>query len=60
MKNTLEQASNLLIACYENGGKLLLCGNGGSAADCAHILGELVKGFMKKRPLSAELIEFLR
>ena len=34
---------------------MLLCGNGGSAADCAHILGELVKGFCQKRPLPAEL-----
>lgn len=32
------------------GRKLLLCGNGGSAADCEHISGELLKGFLKKRP----------
>lgn len=57
MRNTLREAVDALIGCYENGGKLLLCGNGGSAADSAHILGELVKGFMKKRPLSPELIE---
>ena len=43
-----------LIACYEKGGKVLLCGNGGSCADCDHIVGELMKGFLKKRPLSAE------
>ena len=47
-------ATNALIACYENGGKVLLCGNGGSAADADHIVGELMKGFLKKRPLSAE------
>ena len=41
--------------CFRAGGKLLLCGNGGSAADCAHIAGELVKGFLKKRPLSEAL-----
>ena len=40
-----------IIACYEKGGKLLLCGNGGSCADCDHIVGELMKGFLKKRPL---------
>ncbi len=45
-----------LIKCYENGGKVLLCGNGGSAADCGHIAGELLKGFLKKRPLPADLI----
>lgn len=46
-----QQTINLLINTYENGGKLLLCGNGGSAADCGHIVGELMKGFLKKRPL---------
>lgn len=54
MINALE-ATQEIIRCYQNGGKLLLCGNGGSAADCAHITGELVKGFLKKRPLTAEL-----
>ena len=47
-------ARDALIACYEQGGKVLLCGNGGSCADCDHIVGELMKGFLKKRPLSAE------
>lgn len=37
--------------CYKNGNKLLICGNGGSAADSAHITGELMKGFKKKRPI---------
>ena len=37
---------------YSQGGKLLVCGNGGSAADSDHIVGELMKGFYKKRPLS--------
>ena len=50
-----EQATRTIIRCYQNGGKLLLCGNGGSAADCAHITGELVKGFLKKRPLHAKM-----
>ena len=44
-----------LIAVFRAGGKLLLCGNGGSCADCDHIAGELVKGFLKKRPLPAPL-----
>ncbi len=38
--------------CHDNGGKILCCGNGGSAADCDHFAGELLKGFLKKRPLS--------
>ena len=45
------EATRQIIRCYQKGGKLLLCGNGGSAADCAHIAGELGKGFLKKRPL---------
>lgn len=50
----IEKATQEIISCYEKGGKVLLCGNGGSAADCEHISGELMKGFLKKRPLSAE------
>ncbi len=53
-KNEIQTAANAIIACYQKGGKLLLCGNGGSCADCDHIVGELMKGFLKKRPLSAE------
>ena len=47
----LKRTIDRLIACYRAGGKLMVCGNGGSAADSAHIVGELVKGFLKKRPL---------
>ena len=50
----IEQAAEALIACFRGGGKLLLAGNGGSAADCLHIAGELLKGFRSTRPLSAE------
>lgn len=50
----IADARDALIACYEGGGKVLLCGNGGSCADCDHIVGELMKGFLKKRPLSEE------
>ena len=51
-KQEIEDARDAIIECYEKGGKLLLCGNGGSCTDCDHILGELMKGFLKKRPLS--------
>ena len=47
----IEPAVQLLCDAFRNGNKLLVCGNGGSAADSAHIVGELVKGFLKKRPL---------
>ena len=40
------------IETYRRGGKLILCGNGGSAADCAHITGELMKGFLSKRTVT--------
>lgn len=44
-----------LVACFENEGKVLLAGNGGSAADCHHIAGELVGRFKKnRRPIPAQ------
>ena len=56
-RGAIEQAARALIAGFKAGGKLLLCGNGGSCADCDHIAGELVKGFLRKRPLAAALRE---
>ena len=53
-RDAVESARDLLIDTYREGGKLLLCGNGGSAADCDHIAGELLKGFLSHRPLSEE------
>lgn len=55
MRSQLADAAETLICCLETGGKILLCGNGGSAADCEHIAGELLKGFKKRRPLPPEL-----
>ena len=56
IKNALE----LIIDTYKNGGKILVCGNGGSCADCEHIVGELMKGFLKKRPLDGSLMEEMK
>ena len=53
-KDDIKSAYDTIINCYQNGSKLLCCGNGGSAADCDHLVGELMKGFLKKRPLSAD------
>ena len=53
-REELQKAVELLCEAYANGGKLLLCGNGGSCADAQHIAGELMKGFLKKRPLTGE------
>ena len=50
----ITQAAEMLIACFRRGNKLLLAGNGGSAADCLHIAGELLKGFNLPRPLPPE------
>ena len=54
VKDALELAIQTTVDCFEAGGKLLVCGNGGSSSDSAHIVGELVKGFLKKRPISEE------
>ena len=49
----------LLEESYENGGKLLVAGNGGSAADAEHIVGELMKGFKLPRKPEADFAEKL-
>ena len=54
-KTDIENAKDAIIKSFESGGKLLLCGNGGSAADCEHIVGELMKGFLSKRRLPETL-----
>ena len=54
---SIEAAKELMIETYRKGGKLLLCGNGGSCADCDHIVGELLKGFLLRREISQELRE---
>jgi D-sedoheptulose 7-phosphate isomerase len=59
VKPAIEAACNQLIACYENGGKVLVCGNGGSCADADHIVGELMKSFELKRPIKTAIQEKL-
>lgn len=51
---SIQQAYTVLRLCFRSGGKVLLCGNGGSAADADHWAGELLKGFCKTRPLSRQ------
>jgi D-sedoheptulose 7-phosphate isomerase len=51
LKEVIWDAFSRLAACFRGGGRLLLCGNGGSACDCEHIAGELMKGFLLRRPL---------
>ena len=54
-RHSLLKAIELLRTTFLNGGKLLVCGNGGSAADAEHLSGELMKGFLKKRPITPDL-----
>lgn len=57
----IKNALDLILDTYKNDGKILVCGNGGSAADSEHIVGELMKGFLKKREVTDERIpEYLR
>ena len=59
MREEIELVFCIMKDSYEKGGKLLVCGNGGSAADSDHIVGELMKGFYKQRKLpAAEKIRF--
>lgn len=54
-REAMEQAVKVLVESYAAGGKLLVCGNGGSAADSEHIVGELMKGFLLPRRLGGEM-----
>lgn len=57
MRKELEKAANMLVETYHNGGKVLVCGNGGSCADAEHIVGELMKGFLSKRKLTDDEVK---
>lgn len=59
LRTALQDMLAVLLAASKSGKKILLCGNGGSASDCLHIAGELMKGFTKKRPLTKEQREKL-
>ena len=53
------EAFKTILKTYNNGGTLFICGNGGSAADAEHIVGELMKSFKKKRPMDEKIQESL-
>ena len=55
-KNDIKNALKLILDTYKNKGTVLVCGNGGSAADSEHIVGELMKGFRLKRPVTDDRI----
>ena len=54
-RNQVKAAYEALLATYRAGGKVLCCGNGGSASDSEHIVGELLKKFKKHRDIPADL-----
>lgn len=58
-KEDIKRAGSLIIESYKEDGKLMACGNGGSCSDADHIIGELMKSFSKKRPVSSDLASAL-
>jgi len=60
LKEPIKIAAETIIKTFQNGGKLLVCGNGGSCSDADHIVGELMKSFEGRRPLSQPLQENLK
>ena len=59
-KEDLRAAVEAICASYRKGGKLIACGNGGSASDAEHIVGELMKGFLLPRKLGKDWEEKFR
>lgn len=53
-RDDIVAAEKMLLDTYYGGGKILVCGNGGSCADCDHIVGELMKGFLLPRKMNEE------
>ena len=59
-RDDIMAAFEALLAACKAGGKVLVCGNGGSASDAEHIVGELLKKFKKHRDIPAEVAAKLR
>lgn len=59
-REQIQAAFEMIKDCYEQEGTLLICGNGGSASDAEHIVGELMKEFARKRPIPEEMKEMLK
>ncbi len=57
LHNPIVEAIELLLNCVKNKGTIFVCGNGGSAADAEHIVGELMKSFLKKRPVNIDFAQ---
>lgn len=59
LRDNISRAAGMIIKTFTAGGKLLICGNGGSSADSDHLVGELMKSFEMKRPLDISFKERL-
>ncbi|MDP4222087.1 MAG: SIS domain-containing protein [Bacteroidota bacterium] len=57
LRDSMAEAAGMIIKCYTKGGKLLICGNGGSSSDADHMVAELMKGFELHRLLDDSLIK---
>lgn len=53
-ENDIIKTFDLMVKVFESNGKMLVCGNGGSASDSEHLVGELMKSFIKRRELPPE------
>ena len=56
----IAEVFEMICAAYEKGNKLIIGGNGGSCCDAEHIVGELMKGFKKRRPLTQDMAQALK
>lgn len=59
-EHEIRAAAEELLLAFKNGHKVLVCGNGGSAADSEHVVGELMKSFRFKRPVESSFLETYR
>ena len=59
-RESIQEAYDILKKAYTNGRKLLVCGNGGSASDSEHIVGELMKEFKLKREVYKDQAEAMK
>lgn len=59
IRKNIEESFHILLSVYKQSGKVLVAGNGGSAADAEHMTGELMKGFLLRRPIDNDLRDSL-
>jgi D-sedoheptulose 7-phosphate isomerase len=60
LRDGILRVVEIIVTSHNQAGKVMVCGNGGSAADSEHIVGELMKGFLLKREIPASDMEKLK